>query len=356
MQKRYEFLAVTIAAIGLILGGTALVSQAAPAGNGQGSNRQAPKPVSATNVKIFKKIPLPLDETKQIKKPVTPPGKDKIKEEGAATGILGETLGDGAKKYAIVIGICDYPGADYDLCVSDGDSLHTYKALVENYGYDPDNITLLKDTGGAAGDNLGNVVYGVPSRNNIYNAIAEIRDKAVAGDEVAFFFSGHGTNANAEDGDEEITDEGIVVWGSENPEGNIDFIWDGELRTEFSGFLTNRIAFVFDSCLAGGMNDVAGEGRIVSMATQETKSAYVYSTAGEDVDGDGTPDGEGVFSHYFANEGMLQGLADAYDHVQGIADVTVEEAFDYAKNNILPYLKNRQKPVMSDGFAGDLLF
>ncbi|MFZ2970059.1 MAG: hypothetical protein WA063_02850, partial [Minisyncoccia bacterium] len=138
------------------------------------------------------------------------------------------------------------------------------------------------------------------------------------------------------------------------------YIWDGELRNWFSDFGTTRVAFVFDSCLAGGMNDVAGAGRVVSMATGETQSAYVYSTAGEDVDGDGINDGEGVFSRYFVNEGMLQAKADKYDHDKdGVKpegkDVVVEESFDYAKANIPPYLKARQKPAISDNFFNDLL-
>jgi hypothetical protein len=57
---------------------------------------------------------------------------------------------------------------------------------------------------------------------------------------------------------------------------------------------------------------------------------------------------------------MLQGKADKYDHDKdGVlsepTDVVVEEAFDYAKANIPPYLKIRQKPVISDNFDKDLL-
>ena len=109
---------------------------------------------------------------------------------------------------------------------------------------------------------------------------------------------------------------------------------------------------MFDTCRAGGWNDVADSGRVISMATGETQPAYVYSTAGEDVDGDGTEDGEGVFSHYFVNEGMLQGLADTYNSIEEEPDVTVEEAFDYAKASItIP----TQNPVISDNFPNDLL-
>jgi len=362
MKRKFSILVVSAVIIGLTLSlaGMALVSQTALAE--KDSQRQVPKPIPATNIEVVKKV-FSEDVEKGKGKPSPPP-----KTGGAATGILGP-LATGTK-YAIVIGICDYPGTtNLDLCQSDGDSLHMYKALTELYEYKPENIRLFKDGGGTTGPTLGSVAYGIPTRDNIYNAIMDIRGNATsAGDEVVFFFSGHGAKGTAKDGDPEETDEAIVVWKDKNDvEGNIDYIWDGELRTWFDGFATTRIAFVFDSCLAGGMNDVATDvnyvvvdGRVISMATGETQSAYVYSTAGEDVDGNGIKDGEGVFSRLFVNEGMLQGKADKYDHdkdgsLSEPTDVVVEEAFDYAKANIPPYLKQRQKPVISDNFVNDLL-
>ena len=361
MRKRFSILVVSIVIIGLALSlSGVLVSQAAPVEKQQGPNREVPKPIPATNIEVVKKVFLPEEMGGTKGKPSSPP-----KTEGAASGILGNYPVTG-NKYAVVIGICDYPGTKNDLCVSDGDSLHMYKALTEFYGYEPGNIRLFKDGGGTTGPTLGGVAYDIPTYRNIYNAIMDIKSYATLGDEVVFFFSGHGTRGDALDGDTESTDEAILVWNTEDKtdDNNITYIWDGELRNWFSGFGTTRIAFVFDSCLAGGMNDVAVNGRVISMATGETQSAYVYSKEGEDVDGDGVYDGEGVFSRLFVNEGMLQGLADKYNHTTedpndsgtgNGADVVVEEAFDYAKANIPPYLKVRQKPVISDGFYNDLL-
>ena len=325
------------------------------------------KPVSATNIEVVKKTFLSPGDIRETRgKPTSPPGQDKkngSKEKYTATGVLGP-LAAGIK-YALVIGICDYPGTNYDLCESDGDSLHMFKALTTFYDYNPDNIYLFKDMGKQSG--FGEVNYSKPTRNNIYSAIIDIKSKAKSGDEVTFFFSGHGAKGNYSDDNATDTasgvdldgiDEAIFVHGDKGTDtsDNIAYIWDGELRSWFSGFTTSRIAFVFDTCLAGGMNDVADIGRVVSMATDETHSAYVYSTTREDVDGDGTGDGEGVFTHYFANEGMLQGLADGYNQIEKTDDdVTVEEAFDYAKKNIPHSLKHRQKPVISDNFTGDLL-
>jgi len=368
MKKGFSILVVSVVITGIALSliGIALVSQAAPANKDQSSNRQIPKPVSATNVQIVQKVLLSLDDIREAKgKPDKPPGQDKDKgpkDEETATGVLGDpATGD---KYAVIIGICDYPGeTSLDLCGSDGDALHMYKALVEIYGYEPENIRLFKDAGGTTGfvnsNTEENIIAGIPTRDNILGAIMDIKEdpSMSSDDEVVFFYSGHGANGTADDGDNESTDEAIVVWDTEEDVAdNITYIWDGELKTAFSDFATDRIAFVFDTCLAGGWNDVVADGRIVNMATEETKSAYVYSTAGEDVDGDGTKDGEGVFSRLFVNEGMLQGLADEYNQLEKTdGNVAVEEAFYYAKENIPRPLKGRQKPVISDGFTDDLL-
>lgn len=321
--------------------------------------RQAPESMSAANVKIVKKTLLPLEAREAKGRPGNLPEKKKPVVEETATGILGTTAT--AEKYAVIIGICDYPGTGNDLCDSDGDSLNMYKALTDLYGYSPENISLFKDGGGQTGfiDPVTGeyIVAEVPAKQKILDAIDDIRSQATSLDEVVFFFSGHGAYGDdPTDTNDEPIDEALLVYN--NAEDGADYLWDGELKTAFDDFPTDRVVFIFDTCLAGGMNDVAsgeGSGRIVVMATAENLSAYVYSRASEDVDEDGQLDGEGVFTHFFVNEGMLQGLAEEYDNLPDREDVTVEEAFDYVKENIPPYLKHRQKPVISDEFTNDLL-
>ena len=106
----------------------------------------------------------------------------------------------------------------------------------------------------------------------------------------------------------------------------------------------SRIIFIFDSCYAGGMTDLKSEGRIVVMACSESGLSYEFSTLEN-----------GQFTYYFVEEGVLFGNADVYDHdgdseLTEPDDVTVEEAFDYAKANC-----QRQRPTISDSFANDLL-
>jgi hypothetical protein len=311
-------------------------------------------PLSATDVHLVKKVPLPPVVGEEKGKPASPPGQDKDRNggssEGATTGILGTSAT--GNKYAVVVGICNYPGTNHDICWSDGDSLNMYKAL-KNYSYTDENIYLLRDMVGLNNEPYyepeGIITDGPATAEKIEWAISQIEGKIQDGEEVVFFFSGHGADGIAVDGDSERRDEGIVAHDGTN----IFIIWDGQLKERFSQVIatkTSRIAFVFDSCLAGGMNDVADTGRVVSMATGGTQVAYVFSK-GEV----GVEPGEGVFSHYFVNEGMVLGLADRYfENGNHNGQVVVEEAFDYA-NGIIPDIYKRQNPTISDNFTNDLL-
>jgi hypothetical protein len=199
-----------------------------------------------------------------------------------------------------------------------------YAALTTLYGYNSSNIHLLLDMGA--------------SFAAIQGAINDMKSKAKADDEVVFFFSGHGTNGVADDGDREKTDEAIVSHDG-NQSGSFVAIWDGQLKDWFAGFSTTRIIFIFDSCLAGGMTDLKADGRVINMACSESGLSYE----------DGSWQ-NGQFTYYFVDQGMLAGEADTYDNIAGIADVTIEEAFDYAKADC-----RMQKPTISDSFSNDLL-
>jgi hypothetical protein len=271
------------------------------------------KPLLATDVELVKKITL-------HGKPGGGGGGKPAKQ--AATGVLGESCS--GNKYAIIVGISDYPGEENDLQYSDDDAQDIYNALTMLYGYSAGNIHLLKDMDA--------------SFTAIRDAIDDIKSQEVAGDEVVFFFSGHGTNGWADDGDREKTDEAIVSHDG-NPSGSLIAIWDGQLRDWFAGFSTSRIIFIFDSCLAGGMTDLQASGRVINMACSESGLSYEDDSWGN-----------GQFTYYFVDQGMLASKADKYDNIAGIADVTIEEAFDYAKANC-----QVQKLTISDSFDNDLL-
>jgi hypothetical protein len=286
------------------------VAYAAGLDNPRKPDRQ--KPVPATNVELVKKATV-----KKPGQPIVPPGQSKKKTKEAATGILGDYPVSG-NRYAIVIGISDYPGESNDLSYSDDDANDMYTALTEVYGFT--TVTLLKD--------------GNATREAILSAIDNIPKDA---GEVVFFFSGHGMKGIADDGDKERWDEAIVAHDG----SSIVPIWDGELKGAFLECPTSRIIFVFDTCMAGGMKkDLDAPGRVIAMATTESSLAIESANLGN-----------GEFSYYFVDQGMLGSKADRYDHDEmETPDVTVEEAFDYAQASC-----SYDKPTIGDYFENDLL-
>jgi len=275
------------------------------------------KPLLATGIELVRKVTLQ-------SRPGGGGGGRGRPVRQAATGVLGEQLGMGDNKYAILVGISDYPGGANDLEYSDDDAEDMRSALITVYGYGANNIHLLLDMNA--------------SFTAIQDAINDIKSQAMADDEVVFFFSGHGASGRADDGDREKTDEAIISHDG-NPSGSLIAIWDGQLKDWFADFNTSRIIFIFDSCLAGGMTDLKTDGRVINMATTEKGTAY-----------EGLWGNNGQFTYYFVDQGMLAGNADIYDSIAGVADVTIEEAFDYTKANC-----RRQTPTISDSFDNDLL-
>lgn len=273
------------------------------------------KPIHATEVELIKKVSIP----GKGKPPSHPskPDKPNKKTSGAATGSIGaEVTGN---KYAIVIGIADYKGEDNDLSYTIHDAEAMENVLTSKYGFLEGNIISLRNSDATS--------------VNILGAIEALKGVVTPDSEVVFFYSGHGGIGIASDGDKEGKDESIYVYDRH--------LWDGELKTAFEGF-DGRIVFFFDSCAAGGMDDLAGSGRIINMATQEKR----FTTAIEDGSLGGGY-GYGEFTYYFVVEGMGEGLADT---TTTNGSVTVEEAFDYAKQETVS-----DHPTIYDGFTDDLL-
>jgi len=314
------------------------------------------KPLKAEKVKIEKKQILSkkdraLAEAMLKGKPATPPGLDKDKPEevsdGGVTGVLGEPLAQGAQKYAILIGLSNYEGTANDLCVEptaedypsnlceDNDARNMEQALVENYSYDPENIYRFSD---ADAD-----FYAIKA------AVDYVTANASVDDEVVFFFSGHSATGQADDGDEETLDEGIVLYDH-------TVIWDGQLKEWFADLKTTRVLLAFDTCKAGGMDELEQDGRVIAMSSQELQYSYTYYLGGEDGQA-----GEGMFTHFFVKEGMIVGLADGYnplkkkDKNKYDGDVAVEEAFKFSEKYVPSLTGNNQVPVLNDKFANDLL-
>lgn len=311
MLTRKSFLLTAIAAsiILSLLGSSSLLAKA--------DKPDPHKPVSATDTVLIQKV--------TVQGPQSRGATGGQKRAGAATGFLGE-LCDGVK-YAIVVGISDYPGAVNDLQYAAKDAVDMTGVLKDVYGFK--NIITLTD--------------GAATRSAILAAIDTVEGLATANDEVVFFFSGHGMTGIANDGDNEKVDEAIVANDAFNVFKLVP-IWDGELRSAFSGYKTSRIVFIFDTCNAGGMDDLQAPGRVILAASTERGYAY-----------EGPEWGNGEFTYYLT-QGITTGYASVYSYGFDLLStpaqliVTAEEAFDYAKANC-----TADNPVIVDSFPNDLL-
>lgn len=300
------------------------------------------------------------------------------------TGWAREPRGDG---YAIIIGISDYLGdysvldlddqgnpMGYDLFYADDDAVTMANTLVDVYEYSPGHIALLLGQSGleAAKGEYGEehfLMLELATHDNIMKAIGDVRKKVKWGDEVVFFFAGHGLQVETGrlDGDRERIDEAIL-------DCNLQPILDGQLARAFRWFRTNRIVFMFDCCNAGGMTDLARGGRIVLMACAEDGIALeygepysaLYPVPPELLEEMGGYPNHGLFTYFFAVLGMQLGFADFYDHdgngeVGEPGDVTIEEAFNFASGSLqvlseyMSVFGLEQQPRISDRFGGDLL-
>jgi len=258
----------------------------------------------------------------------------------AGKGKTGKS-GDGVtKRYAIVVGISDYPGegsileGGMDLFYADDDAVLMRKILKKQYGFD--KVVLLTDE--------------AATRDRILKEIAKLKKRVDKDDEVVFYFSGHCFPLGVLGG----PDVGIATWRVKGDDAaDVEMILDIELAGAFEGFGTDRIVFIFDCCYAGGMTELAGEGRIVCMAAEAGQQAAEVGEAYAALFPPGLPDPlgildaeNGLFTYLFAELGMMAGYADF--NMDGY--VTVEEAFDFAYGVLLEMTESGllyQTPVMS---------
>lgn len=332
----------------------AFVLAGANAGAQQGEKEK--DNVKATDIKIHKKQALSNDERKALNEAKGKPSilGDKAVFKSLATGVWGNPIPAGGERYAIVVGLANYSGIANDLCVpvaktdvpdsavfeisdpryycQDYDSVHMRDALINEYGYKSENIAIFRD--------------GSATKANIIGAMNEVKTKLVGkDDEVVFFFSGHGVSGKYYGiKDRETIDEAVYTYDNK-------FIWDDDLKQWADSLSVYRAVFAFDICLAGGMNDLAGANRVLAMSSGETQSSWTYSLGGGLIDGE-TTYSEGLFSHYFVEDGMNNKLADKSNLLsESDNKVSVEEAFSYT----YPIVKIKQTPVLNDKFYNDLL-
>ncbi|EKD58483.1 MAG: polysaccharide deacetylase [uncultured bacterium] len=352
------------------------------------SENKSDKPSKAKNVEISKKKVLSESERKSFDenegiakgKPAKPSPTDPT--AGGATGALGEPLPFGGQRYAILVGLANYPGKINDLCVTDAktgkdfptaidglaqyckdeDALNMKKALIEKYGYSEENIFLFSDADAK--------FDAIKERVDYLVGTEAFPAKLTADDELVFFFSGHSSTGNVFDesgANDESLDEAMFIYDQNYTEadflsgayapGDSSYVWDDQLKAWFANAPTKRILFAFDTCNAGGMNDLEADGRVLALSSTEFQSSYTYYLGGQQTDVNIFQESEGLFAHYFVKRAMIDELGDGSNPLNKRnvlkydGKVAVEEAFGYAK----PIIAVKQSSILNDKFYNDLL-
>ena len=144
-------------------------------------------------------------------------------------------------RYALVVGIDDYPGTDSDLKgpVADAGLMRTL--LINRFGFRPENIVMLTNA--------------EATRDHIVNAFARHLGQAGPEGAAIFYYSGHGTQmpdnmALTAPIDQELDgrDEALYVWGTDD---RSSIILDDEIGYLIDQLKTERVLLIHDSCNSG---------------------------------------------------------------------------------------------------------
>ncbi|RDY12566.1 Metacaspase-9 [Mucuna pruriens] len=148
---------------------------------------------------------------------------------------------EGQKKRVAVLVGCNYPNTSNELHGCINDVLAMKETLVKRFGFDPTNIEVLTD---APESCL------MPTGANIKQALANMVDRAEAGDVLYFHYSGHGTRIPSKKHGHPFRHEEAIV------PCDFNLITDLDLRQ-----LVNRLpkgaslTILSDSCHSGGLID-----------------------------------------------------------------------------------------------------
>lgn len=232
-MKRLLVLLATALAAGLLVAGCSEDTPLAPLDDGvqDGSIYQRPEFIDTRPPEVQARFTLTAADAKPV--PL-----DLFTEKGL--------------KYALVIGISDYEGTANDLTYCDDDA-RDWADRLRAEGY---SVTTLID--------------GQATAAAIQAQVDALVAKSIAGNEIAFTYSGHGSRGNM------ISADLYYVSSS----------WFG---TKFSATTSTKMAFAFDACQIGAFGTALNKaGRVIALASDTRRYSY---------DGDATMQ-NGVFTYY----------------------------------------------------------
>jgi len=215
--------------------------------------------------------------------------------------------------WALLIGINDYYGGTRDNIGSYQDARDLRKHLL-SLGWKGDHIVLLANKAATS--------------SMITQSLHWLASKTDSSSTVVFNYSGH----------EEPKNYGgsrhILLHAADNR-----FIPDTTVARELGRVQALRMWINLAVCRAGGFNmpGLVKPNRVVTFSSPESELSYEDPSVHHS-----------VFGWFELMEGMVEGRADYNDN----GDVTVEEAFRYAKPRVTNRTSGRQHPFISDHYSG----
>jgi hypothetical protein len=230
-----------------------------------------------------------------------------------------QVAGDPASFYwALIIGINDYAGGTRDNIGSYQDAV-ALRAHLLAFGWRSDHVMILANR--------------AATRDSILRGIRWLAAKTDERSLAVFHYSGHEKPFSKDvDGDGEARD--VALWASDNA-----LVVDGDLGRELGRVRAGRMWLDFSVCRAGGFNDpgTVAEGRVVTYSSPERELSY------ED---------PSVHHSVFGFYSIVEGMRDRWADENSDGNVTVQEAFAYARPKVVSRTSNRQHPLMIDHTAG----
>ncbi|MGH9275709.1 MAG: caspase family protein [Acidimicrobiales bacterium] len=207
--------------------------------------------------------------------------------------------------FALIVGINDYPGSQYDLGAAVADA-NTVNDALAKFGVPAGNRVVLRD--------------GQARRDQVVSAVKALVQRAGPGSTVVFAYSGH---VRKLDGDTEAI---IAADGRA--------LTDQQLASLLAPSRATNMWLLLATCYAGGFTELLGPGRVLTAAADANSLAYE------------SPSLKGSYLvHHMVREGWLQGNAGP----------SVQEAFAYADARIKERYPSR-RPLQFDRTSGRLQF
>jgi metacaspase-1 len=219
----------------------------------------------------------------------------------AAPAQLSAPAEPGSGVWAVIIGIDDYPGTSWDLSHAVDDANAVDEAL-DQLGVGADRRLVLRD--------------GQADRETVLAAASWLVERAGPDATAVFFYAGHVRHLGGDTQAFVTADGGLIP--------------DHEMAVRLGGLSARNTWFLLATCYAGGFTELLGPGRILTGAADGSSLAYENHELGGS-----------YLVHYLIREGLLEGRAEA----------TVQDAFDYADRAIARDFPNR-RPVQFDQAAG----